>query len=260
MIGNSTANIFNHVNLVNPVKEKLNLGQSPLNYLLNKIIIAIDGHSSCGKSTLARTLGKALGYAYISSGDMYRAVTLYFIENQIDIYDLEAVKESLKKIKLHFEVTPDGNCVFLNGRNVNREIRTMRVNDLVSPVATISEVRRELVRQQQKMGEHKGIVMDGRDIGSVVFPNAELKIFLTADANERARRRYLELMDKGMDVDFEKVKQNLIDRDRIDSSRADSPLTQTKDAVVVDNTDLNHEQQLDLALEMVRERVGRTTS
>lgn len=225
-----------------------------------KIIIAIDGHSSTGKSTLAKSLGKALNYAYISTGDMYRAVTLYFIENQVDIEDLSAVAEGLNKINLHFRALPEGNCIFLNGKNVDQEIRTMKVNEMVSPVATISMVRRAMVAQQQKMGEEKGIVMDGRDIGTVVFPKAKLKIFLTAAPDERARRRYVELIDKGMDVDFEQVKQNLIDRDRIDSSREDSPLMQAKDAVVVDNTNLNFEQQLDLVLEMVSERTGKAVS
>lgn len=222
----------------------------------DKIIIAIDGSSSTGKSTLAKTLGKALGYAYISTGDMYRAVTLFFIENNIDIKDLGAVKEALKKIRLRFKMQPEGNCIFLNGKNVNRDIRTMAVNNLVSPVATISEVRKEMVRQQQSMGGEKGIVMDGRDIATVVFPNAELKIFLTADVEERARRRYVELIEKGMDVDFEEVKNNLLERDHIDSSRADSPLTKAEDAVIVDNTDLNLEQQLELILGMVHERIA----
>lgn len=222
----------------------------------DKIIIAIDGSSSTGKSTLAKTLGKALGYAYISTGDMYRAVTLFFIENNIDIKDSDAVKEALKNIHLRFKMQPEGNCIFLNGKNVNRDIRTMAVNNLVSPVATISEVRREMVRQQQAMGVEKGIVMDGRDIATVVFPNAELKIFLTAEVDERARRRYVELIEKGMDVDFEEVKKNLLERDHIDSSRADSPLTKTDDAVIVDNTNLNLEQQLDLVLGLVNERIA----
>lgn len=226
---------------------------------LNKIIIAIDGHSACGKSTLAKTLGKVLDYTYISTGDMYRAVTLYFIENQVDIKDKNAVKDALKNIYLEFKIQPEGNCIFLNGRNVHRDIRTMAVNEFVSPVATISEVRKEMVKQQQLMGQEKGIVMDGRDIGTVVFPNAELKIFLTADVEERARRRYVELIEKGMDVDLEDVKQNLIDRDNIDSSRADSPLFKAEDAIIVDNTDLNQEQQLKLVLELVKERTGKVT-
>lgn len=186
---------------------------------------------------------------------MYRAVTLYFIENEVDINDLNQVIKSLKEIQLDFKMRPEGNCVFLNGKNVNDEIRTMAVNELVSPVATISEVRREMVRQQQAMGEKKGIVMDGRDIGTVVFPQAELKIFLTAAPDERANRRYIELMDKGMDVDFEEVKNNLLERDRIDSSREDSPLTQAEDAVVLDNTNLNHEEQLAKVLGMVEQRI-----
>ncbi len=226
---------------------------------MKKIIIAIDGHSSCGKSTLAKTLGKTLGYAYISTGDMYRAVTLYFIENQVDIKDAKAVSAALKNIKLEFKLRPEGNCIFLNGRNVNREIRTMAVNELVSPVATISEVRREMVSQQQAMGKEKGIVMDGRDIGTVVFPNAELKIFLTAAVEERARRRYVELVENGMDVNFEEIKHNLEERDRIDSSRKDSPLAQAADAIVVDNTHLDHGQQLELVLEMVNEKVNHTS-
>jgi CMP/dCMP kinase len=221
---------------------------------LNKIIIAIDGHSSCGKSTLAKALGNALNYAYISTGDMYRAVTLYFIENQVAINDTPAVLEALKHIKLHFVADENGNRIHLNGRDVSEEIRKMHVAELVSPVAVISEVRREMVRQQQDMGEQKGVVMDGRDIGTVVFPNAELKIFLTADVDVRAQRRFDELTAKGQHVNFEEVKKNLADRDHIDSTRADSPLRQADDAVVIDNTSLNHEQQLELALDLVREK------
>ncbi len=227
---------------------------SPITIFLNKIIIAIDGHSSCGKSTLAKAMGNALGYAYISTGDMYRAVTLYFIENQVDIKDRAAVLEALKHIKLYFVADENGNRIHLNGQDVSEEIRKMHVAELVSPVAVISEVRREMVRQQQAMGEQKGVVMDGRDIGTVVFPQAELKIFLTADVEVRAHRRFDELTAKGQHVDFEEVKRNLAERDHIDSTRADSPLRQAEDAVVIDNTNLNHEQQLELALDLVRER------
>jgi cytidylate kinase len=223
---------------------------------LNKIIIAIDGHSSCGKSTLARALGNALSYAYISTGDMYRAVTLYFIENQVDINNTDAVLEALKKIKLHFVADENGNRIHLNGRDVSEEIRKMHVAALVSPVAVISEVRREMVRQQQAIGQQKGVVMDGRDIGTVVFPNAELKIFLTADVDVRAQRRFDELTAKGQHVNFDEVKNNLAERDHIDSTREDSPLRKADDAVVIDNTSLNHEQQLELALDLVRERVS----
>jgi cytidylate kinase len=221
---------------------------------LKKITIAIDGHSSCGKSTLARALGNALNYAYISTGDMYRAVTLYFIENQIDINNLEAVANALPRIHLHFEADEHGNHIHLNGRNVSAEIRKMHVADLVSPVAAIPAVRKEMVRQQQAMGQQKGVVMDGRDIGTVVFPDAELKIFLTAQADERARRRHDELKAKGHETSLEEIKKNLLERDRIDSTREDSPLMQATDAVLIDNTHLNHEQQLELALDLVRER------
>ncbi len=222
---------------------------------MKKITIAIDGHSSCGKSTLARALGNALNYAYISTGDMYRAVTLYFIENQVDINNIEAVKKALPKIHLHFEADENGNHIHLNGHNVSAEIRKMHVADLVSPVATIPEVRREMVRQQQAMGQQKGVVMDGRDIGTVVFPDAELKIFLTAQEDERARRRHEELKAKGHETSLEEIKKNLIERDRIDSTREDSPLKQADDAILIDNTNLNHEQQLDLSLDLVRERI-----
>lgn len=200
-------------------------------------------------------MGNALGYAYISTGDMYRAVTLFFIENQTDIQDLDAVLAALSKIKLSFVADENGNRIHLNGRDVSEDIRKMNVAQLVSPVATIPEVRREMVRQQQVIGQDKGVVMDGRDIGTVVFPDAELKIFLTADADERARRRHDELLAKGQDVALEEIKNNLLTRDHIDSNRADSPLRQADDAVVIDNTFLNHEQQLELALDLVRERV-----
>jgi CMP/dCMP kinase len=220
---------------------------------LKKIIIAIDGHSSCGKSSLAKALGYALGYAYVSTGDMYRAVTLYFIENKVDLENAEAVREALHRIRLHFEHDGQVNRIFLNGRDVSEKIRTMPVANLVSPVAAIPEVRREMVRQQQVMGTRKGIVMDGRDIGTVVFPGAELKIFLTASADERARRRFEELKKDGQDVSFEEVKNNLVERDRIDSTRAGSPLLQAAGALVLDNTHFEFEQSVEAALDMVRE-------
>ncbi len=223
---------------------------------MKKIIIAIDGHSSCGKSTLAKALGKTLGYTYISTGDMYRAVTLYFIENQIDIRDISAVKKALELIHLTFLHDETGNHVHLNGTDVSEEIRKMEVASLVSSVAAIPEVRREMVRQQQNMGRQKGVVMDGRDIGTVVFPQAELKIFLTAEVNERARRRYQELLANGHSVSFEEIKNNLAERDRIDSTRADSPLKKADDAVLLDNTHLRPEEQLQIALELARQRLG----
>lgn len=211
---------------------------------MKKIIIAIDGHSSCGKSTLAKALGDILHYSYISTGDMYRAVTLYFIENEIDIHDLNAVKTALSNIEIHFENQGNGTHIFLNGKDVQGEIKKMYVSEKVSPVATISEVRRKMVALQQVMGDEKGIVMDGRDIGTVVFPTAELKIFLTADVEERTRRRFEEIKAKGQHADWEEVKQNLTNRDHIDSTRADSPLKQAADAVLIDNTNLNPTEQL----------------
>ena len=218
---------------------------------MKKIIIAIDGYSSCGKSTLAKALAKSLHYAYVDTGAMYRAITLYFLDQNVDFNNATEVKNALQNIEIHFEHTKTGNHVFLNGKDVEDEIRTMRISEMVSPVATISEVRRFLVAQQQNMGKRKGIVMDGRDIGTVVFPNAELKIFVTADNDIRAQRRYDELKSKGQLTDFELVKQNLLDRDRIDSSRADSPLRQAEDAILIDNSYLSPNEQLEKALDLV---------
>jgi len=228
--------------------------------ILEKIIIAIDGHSSCGKSTLAKQLGDALGYTYISTGDMYRAVTLYFIENKVDIDNLEQVREALKHIHIEFKNDGSGTRIFLNGRDVQDEIRRMYVAEMVSYVAAIPEVRRAMVEQQRAIGKNKGVVMDGRDIGTVVFPDAELKIFLTADTDTRARRRFEELKAKGYEADFEEVKRNLTERDEIDSTRADSPLKKADDAIVIDNTNLDFDQQLKLALELVREKTGASHS
>lgn len=222
---------------------------------LKKIIIAIDGHSSCGKSTLAKALGKALGYTYISTGDMYRAVTLYLVEHQIDLSDSKAVEAALPSIQLHFETLNNHNRIFLNNKDVSEEIKKMYVASRVSQVAAIPSVRREMVRQQQAMGQQKGIVMDGRDIGTVVFPAAELKIFLTADVEERARRRYEELRAKGQPVSFDEIKQNIADRDYIDSNRADSPLRKAADAIVLNNTHLDQAQQLAMALEWVGQKI-----
>ena len=222
---------------------------------VKKIIIAIDGFSSCGKSTLAKALAKALNYGFVDSGAMYRAVTLYLIEHGISIQDIAAIEEALTKIQIRFHAGSMGNRTHLNGRDVEDKIRTMEVSDLVSPVAAIPIVRRAMVQQQQDMGAEKGIVMDGRDIGTVVFPSAELKIFVTADPQVRAQRRFLELHQKGQEVPFEEVRKNLAERDHIDSTRADSPLRQAEDALVLDNTDLNQEQQLQVALDWAKERM-----
>ncbi len=218
---------------------------------MKKIIIAIDGHSSCGKSTLAQQLADKLSYTYISSGKMYRAVTLYFLENKIDYHQANAVAKALTEINIHFEKENGADITYLNGRNVEKEIVSMPVANHVSPVATISAVRRAMVALQQEMGVSKGIVMDGRDIGSVVFKDAELKLFLTADPDVRAQRRYGELKAKGQIVDVAEVKKNLLDRDHIDSNRTDSPLLKASEAVLIDNSNLSRPEQLGMVLALV---------
>jgi CMP/dCMP kinase len=217
---------------------------------MKKIVIAIDGHSSCGKSTLAKALAKALHYAYGDSGAMYRAVTLFCIDHKIDYDDPEAIEQALDMISIHFENISGHNHTFLNGVDIELPIRQMRVNEHVSNVAVISRVRKALVRQQKAMGARKGIVMDGRDIGTVVFPDAELKIFLTADADVRTSRRHLELAAKGIDAEWADIRKNLLERDRIDSSREDSPLSQASDAILIDNSHLNEEEQLEIVYKL----------
>lgn len=218
----------------------------------NKIIIALDGHSSCGKSTLAKSIAQSLSYSYIDSGAMYRAVTLYFIQNNINLEDEAAVLEALQAINIRFINQEGQNRTLLNGIDVEEAIRQMAVSNLVSPVAAISVVRKAMVQQQQEMGKEKGIVMDGRDIGTVVFPDAELKIFLTASIEERSKRRYLELKERGQEVPLEEVRKNLQERDHIDSTRADSPLRKAEDAIIIDNTLLNTEETLTKSLELIR--------
>ena len=226
---------------------------------MHKIIIAVDGFSSCGKSTLARQLAKALEYRFIDSGAMYRAVTLYLINNQIDIYNMDAVSDCLKNIVIDFKINPENQIqeTYLNGENVENELRTnSRIASIVSDVSTISQVRRFLVKQQHFMGNEKGIVMDGRDIGTVVFPNAELKIFVTADPQIRAQRRFNELKEKGQTTTFEEVMANLQKRDHIDSTRADSPLIKADDAIELDNSNMNREEQFEFVLELARKKLG----
>ena len=215
------------------------------------MIIAIDGYSACGKSTLAKALGKVLHFAYIDTGAMYRAVTLYFLRHSVDLNDAKQVQNALAHIEIHFERKKSGNHIFLNGEDIEAEIRKMYVSDYVSQVAAISEVRRQMVRLQQAMGQRRSLIMDGRDIGTVVFPNADLKIFLTADPITRTQRRMDELKSKGQLIDFEAVKHNLQERDRIDSTRLDSPLKQAEDAILIDNTHFTPEEQLQKVLELV---------
>ncbi len=223
----------------------------------NKIIIAIDGHASCGKSTLARGLARELNYLYITSGAMYRAVTLYFLDNQIDYNDLEAVEKSLLDIHIRFKYNPTtyNADTYLNGVNVENRIRDKEVSDHVSPVSTIKVIRTLMVKQQHDLGKDKGITMDGRDIGTIVFPDAELKIFLTASTAVRAERRFKELKEKGMERSFEDVLKNVTERDHIDSTREISPLKQAKDAVVIDNSNISRDEQLAMVLALSKKRI-----
>lgn len=228
-------------------------------YMEKKITIAVDGFSSCGKSTLAKQLAAKLGYVYIDSGAMYRAVTLYALRNNMIVdeeLDTKKLIASLDDVKIHFELNANGEPqTFLNGTNVEREIRKIYVSQWVSPVAAVPEVRHVMVAQQQKMGEAKGVVMDGRDIGTTVFPNAELKIFVTAEVDVRAQRRYDEMLSKGEPADMNEVKQNLQERDRIDQSRAESPLRKADDAVVLDNSHITRDEQLQVAYDWAMKRI-----
>jgi len=223
-----------------------------------KIIIAIDGHSSCGKSTMAKSLAQELSYIYIDSGAMYRVVTLYALRNGLinnGVPDKEKIIGELKNIKITFkwDEVLGKNTTFLNGENVEEEIRRLEVSENVSPISTIAEVRHEMVKQQRENSKNKGIVMDGRDIGTVVFPDAELKIFMTASPEIRAQRRYMELKEKGVEVDFNSILQNVEGRDEIDSNREVSPLKKADDALVLDNSELTREEQLKWTLGKVKE-------
>lgn len=213
---------------------------------MKKLIIALDGHSGCGKSSTAKAVAAQLNYAYLDTGAMYRSVTLYFIQNKIDISDGEAIKKALQNIQIHFAYNTElsRHETFLNGEMVEDEIRKLYVANKVSPVSAISAVRRFLVFQQQEIGKHKNIVAEGRDIGTVVFPNAELKIFMTAEVKERAIRRQKELGNKGEIVELEDIIRNIEERDQIDTSRKDSPLLKADDASVIDTTHLNFEEQV----------------
>lgn len=222
-----------------------------------RITIAIDGWSSCGKSTLAKQLAKKLGYLYIDSGAMYRAITLFFLRNHINWADKHAVTAALKNVAIDFEYNEKSQQseVLLNEENVEYLIRDLVVAEKVSEVATIKEVREFAVAQQQKMGEKKGIVMDGRDIGTTVFPNAELKIFMTADITTRVERRFKEMIEKNPNVTFEEVKKNLEMRDYIDSNREISPLRKADDAIEIDNSNLTIEEQLGFAQKLVKKSI-----
>ena len=227
---------------------------------MKKITIAIDGFSSTGKSTLAKQLAKELEYVYVDTGAMYRAVAYFAMKNQLiaaDFFDKAALITALPNIQLEFKFNADLGFaeMYLNGENVEKQIRTIEVSSFVSKVAEVSEVRSKLVEQQQEMGKNKGIVMDGRDIGTVVFPNAELKIFMTASAETRAQRRFDELQQKGDNVSYEDVLKNVVERDYIDTHREDSPLIIADDAIEIDNSYLNREEQFTAVLELVTDVV-----
>lgn len=226
---------------------------------MKKITIAIDGHSSTGKSTLAKQLAKALDYIYVDSGAMYRAVSLYALEQGFisdEKFDPNALISNIENVNIEFK--KEGNnptVLYLNNKEVSSKIRGMEVSNLVSKVAALPQVRQCLVKEQRKMGQNKGIVMDGRDIGTVVFPEAELKIFMTASAQTRTQRRFDELTAKGEQVDFDEVYENITSRDYKDSTRADSPLTQAKDARVLDNTNLTQSQQYKIVMDWIKDLI-----
>lgn len=227
----------------------------------NKITIAIDGFSSTGKSTVAKRLAKDLGYVYVDTGAMYRAVTLFVMrkvfitENGVNV---EAIERSLPFIglKFKFDEKLGHGEIYLNNENVEEEIRLMQVSNNVSKVAAIPSVREMLVKQQQDMGREKGVVMDGRDIGTVVFPDAELKIFMTASSEKRAQRRFKELTDKGVDVTYEEILHNVEERDHLDTTREDSPLIKAEDAVELDNSNLGLEEQYEKVLKLAKDRIA----
>lgn len=227
---------------------------------MKKITIAIDGFSSTGKSTLAKQLAKELEYVYVDTGAMYRAVAYFAMQHNligVDFFKKEALIEALADIKLEFRFNTDLGFaeMYLNGENVEKQIRTIEVSNFVSKVAAVSEVRAKLVEQQQEMGTNKAIVMDGRDIGTIVFPNAELKIFMTASAETRAQRRFDELQQKGDNVSYEEVLKNVVERDYMDTHREDSPLVIADDAIEIDNSYLNKEEQFAAVLELVNDVV-----
>lgn len=220
------------------------------------ITIAIDGYSACGKSTLAKAMAFELGYRFIDTGAMYRAVTLYFIRKGVDLEVTNEVAMALEQIDIDFRNVQGKNHTFLNNEDVESEIRGMEVGQLVSPVAAISAVRRFVVPQQRRMGKEGGVVMDGRDIGTVVFPKAELKLFVTANLEVRVGRRFAEMIGQGKKVTKDQVQENLLERDRIDSSRADSPLKQAEDAVLLDNTSLSFQSFIDQGISLAKQRIN----
>lgn len=221
------------------------------NYLHKIITIAIDGYSSTGKSTIAKALAEYFDYIYVDTGAMYRAVSLYFLRNNIDIHSVNNVNQALDEIHLDFKFIDGLQTIHLNQEAVEKHIRSHRINNIVSPVAKISAVRRKMVALQREMASGKSVVMDGRDIGTVVFPNADLKFFMTSALETRVKRRFEELESKGIETTLREVEKNLSERDHIDSNREDSPLKQATDAILIDNTNLSKEEQLDILINHV---------
>ncbi len=226
-----------------------------------KITIAIDGYSSTGKSTVAKQLASHLNYIYVDTGAMYRAVTLYALNNNIiseTVFNKEKLINELDNIEITFKYNEKKGFaeVLLNSINVEHQIRTLKVSNFVSPIATVSEVRKKLVSQQQRLGKDKGVVMDGRDIGTVVFPDADLKLFMTASAEERAQRRYKELIERGDAVNYEDIYNNVVERDLIDTTRKDSPLVKAKDAIEIDNSQLTLDGQFHTILQLVKDKLA----
>ncbi|BDD08670.1 cytidylate kinase [Fulvitalea axinellae] len=225
---------------------------------MSRIVVAIDGHSGCGKSSTAKAVAAELGYAYIDTGAMYRCVTLYFLEHTIDLFDADQVSKALAEIEISFRYNDElkRNETYLNGKCVEDEIRKMYVSEKVSDVSVIKAVREDMVAQQRKMGREKGVVMDGRDIGTVVFPDAELKVFMTADVEVRAERRRKELLEKGEDADLSRIAENFRSRDHIDSTRAESPLRKAEDAFELDTSEMDFQAQVNRVLEEAEKRIA----
>lgn len=224
---------------------------------MRKIIIALDGYSACGKSSTAKLVASALGYNYIDTGAMYRAVTLYFYENYVELTNPKAISEALENIEISFHFNPNTqkSDTFLNNLNVEEEIRKMYISERVSQVSAIPDVRKAMVRQQQKMGKKRGVVMDGRDIGTVVFPDAEVKVFMTADLYTRAIRRQKELIEKDEIVDLDEIIENLQTRDRIDTTRTESPLRKAEDAHFLDTTYMTIDEQVEYVLQLATTKI-----
>ncbi|MCP4457567.1 MAG: (d)CMP kinase [Cytophagales bacterium] len=223
---------------------------------MKKIIVAIDGYSGTGKSSTAKEVARQLDYIYVDSGAMYRAVTYYLLHHKVDISNQSEVERHLDYIQLQFKKVDEQNILFMNGESMDTRIRTMEVNQLVSEVSTLITVRRELVKQQKKIGEERGIVMDGRDIGTVVFTDAELKVFMVASLDVRGKRRKLELQEKNIDIPLEEVMSNLKKRDKIDSERTEGPLKKAPDALEIDTSDLTFDQQVTKIVDQARKEIN----